>query len=288
MEDGKVDMINNFYKEIDKVLENNLILFILINLVIIFVFFLFNLSLLFAIALALVLDILFFIFKIFYNQYLFQIKKRSLEINLIDEVLKISSIPKKDIKLVFSKLINSNNKVISEEFLWAYKKIEKGHSLKDIFSILKKKYNSEILNRFLDLIIISVNTGSVSSEDYKNLAKTFLKSKELINDRKSLLLMQKYTIIFAGGLIVPGILGVIISLVKKLGSEVDLSLIGLNASTSLYSVAYYCSIIYIIEYVIISAIYLSLLEDESKNIIIYLILLLPVSLLIFFISKFLL
>ncbi|MCK9292509.1 MAG: type II secretion system F family protein [archaeon] len=281
-------MINKFFEETNKIIESNLVLFILINLVVIFIFYLFNLSILFSVALALALDILFIIFKIFYIQYQFQVRKKALEVGLIDEVLKISSIPKKDIKLVFSKLINSNNKIISEEFLWAYKKIEKGHSLKDIFSILKKKYNSEILNRFLDLIITSVNTGSVSSQDYKNLAKTFLKSKELINDRKSLLLMQKYTIIFAGGLIVPGILGVIISLVKKLGEDVDLTLIGLNASTSLYSVAYYCSIIYIIEYVIISSIYLSLLEDESKNIIIYLILLLPVSLLIFFVSKFLL
>ena len=281
-------MIEKIFKEIEVLIKRNLILLIFIDLLIILFFYFLNFKILTSIALALFIDILFFIFKIFYKRYLFQVSKKSLEDGLVDEILRISSIPKTDIKLIFLKLRNSKNKIISKEFKWAYKKIEKGHSVNSIFSILKDKYKSEILNRFIDLILISMNTGSVSSRDYKNLAKNFLKSKELINDRKSLLLMQKYTIIFAGGLIVPGILGVIISLVKKLGQNIDLSLIGLNASTSLYGVAYYCSIIYIIEYVIISSIYLSLLEDDSKNIIIYLTLLLPVSLLIFFISKLLL
>ncbi len=221
-----------------------------------------------------------------FNNYLFTVKRKKLETALVDEILRLSSLPRSnDLKAILSSLSNSRDKIVSKEFSNVYLKVKKGHNIKQLLVSLKNKYNSEILNQFLDLIVLSTTTGTVSLNDYKNIVKNFLKSKELIDERKSLLLMQKYTIVFAGGLIVPGILGVVISLVKKLSSSLDMTSLGMTTSSTLYSVSYYCSIIYIIEYVVISSIYLSLLEDNSKKSIIYTLILLPVSLLIFFIAK---
>jgi len=221
-----------------------------------------------------------------FNNYLFTVKRKKLETALVDEILRLSSLPRSnDLKAILSSLSNSRDKIVSKEFSNVYLKVKKGHNIKQLLVSLKNKYNSEILNQFLDLIVLSTTTGTVSLNDYKNIVKNFLKSKELIDERKSLLLMQKYTIVFAGGLIVPGILGVVISLVKKLSSSLDMASLGMTTSSTLYSVSYYCSIIYIIEYVVISSIYLSLLEDNSKKSIIYTLILLPVSLLIFFIAK---
>jgi hypothetical protein len=212
-------------------------------------------------------------------------RKKNLENGLIDELLRLSSTPRtNDLQLILGKLSESRNKIISDEFRNLKAKIERGHKPRELFEILKKKYNSEILNRFLELIYLSTTTGTVNVSDYKQVADNFLKSKQLIDERSSLLLMQKYTIIFAGGLIVPGILGIIIALVRKLGSTMDLGLLGLQTSIGLYQVSYYCAIVYILEYVVISSIYLSLLESESKKSLIYLVCLLPVSILIFFCS----
>jgi len=212
-------------------------------------------------------------------------RKKSLENGLVDELLKLSSAPKtNDLQIVLEKLSESRNKIISEEFSGLKAKIDRGHKPKEMFEILRNKYHSEILDRFLELVYLSTTAGTVSSSDYKQVADNFLKSKQLIDERSSLLLMQKYTIIFAGGLIVPGILGIVIALVEKLGSTMDLGLLGFQASTGLYQVSYYCAMIYILEYVLISSIYLALLESEPRKAFAYLVFLLPIGFLIFFCS----
>jgi len=222
-----------------------------------------------------------------FKDYFFSIKRKKLEEALIDDILRISGIVKSnDLKVILVKLASSKNNLISSEFSLVLNKINKGHKPKEIFKVLKEKYNSSFLSKFLDLLEYSIYTGTVTSHDFKNIVNDFLKSREIIDERRSVLLMQKYTIIFAGGLIVPGILGVVISLVKSLVGVVDISIIGLASSSSLYLVSYYCSIIYLVEYVIISSIYLSELEDNSKKFVVYLLFLLPVSLLIFFISSY--
>jgi len=218
-----------------------------------------------------------------FKKYYFSLEKKKLENALIDEILKLSSIPKSnDLKIILEKLSRSRNKIISENFEDVLRKIEKGHKPKEVFDILKRKYNSEILNRFLDLIYLSTTTGTISFSDYKSVADNFIKTKQVLDERNSNLLMQKYTILFASSLIVPGILGIVISLIKSLRTSIP-DAVG-TTGISLYSITYYCVIIYIIEYIIISSIYLSLLEDNRRKAIIYLVILLPVSLLIFFLS----
>jgi hypothetical protein len=226
-------------------------------------------------------------FYYLFGDYFFSLKRKKFEEALVDEILRISGFVKTtDLKVILVKLASSNNQLISQEFKLALNKINKGHTPKEVFKLLKNKYESTFLSNFLDLLEYSIFTGTVSSKDYKNLVKDFLRSRELFDERSSILLMQKYTILFAGGFIVPGILGVVISLVKSLTGVVDISVIGLTANYTLFTVSYYCSIIYLFEYVIISSIYLSQIENNSKKMWVYLCFLLPVSIIIFFISSY--
>jgi len=221
--------------------------------------------------------------KSLFNKYFFSLERRRLENALVDEILKLSSIPKSnDLKIILEKLSKSRNKIISYNFIDVLQKINKGHKPKEVFDILKRKYNSDILNRFLDLIHLSTTSGTITFTDYKNVADNFIKTKQVLDERHSNLLMQRYTIIFSSGLIVPGILGIVVSLIRSLRTSIPdaISTTGL----SLYSITFYCVIIYIIEFVLISSIYLSILEDNRRKAIIYLVILLPVSLLIFFLS----
>ena len=220
-----------------------------------------------------------FLFNGIFKKYKFLIKKQKLEIAIIDELMIISSYPKSnDLKNILKKLKFSKNNIISEEFSFVYDKINNGHNPRSVFEILKKKYESVILTRFLDLLLLSITTGVVSNKDYKKLATQFIESKELLSERESMLLMQKYTVLFAGGLIVPGILGVVISLINNLRSNVSLTTI----ASDVFVISYVCTIIYIIEYSIISGIYLGLIENSSRKSALYVIILLPLSLLLFF------
>jgi hypothetical protein len=235
-------------------------------------------------------NIIYYILEAILKKYFLSQKRKTLENALIDEVLLLASQPKaNDLKQILGKLSVSKHIIIEREFKQIQRKVEAGHNIRELFLALSKKYSSEILDRFLELLLNSVTTGTVSVADYRTFSSNFLKSKQLIDERASALLMQKYTIIFAGGLIVPGILGIVISLVKKLTSNLDFSLLQTIqgeaiASSGLFNVCYICSIVYIIEYIIISSIYLGMLESDLKKSIIYLLFILPIAIGIFFIS----
>jgi hypothetical protein len=213
------------------------------------------------------------------------ILKKDLENALTEEILKLTTISfTGDIKQIINHLSVSRNKTISKEFIILKKKIMQGHNINNLFESLKKKYSSDILDKFLNLILISYKTGTTSYNDFKNLVDEFLKSKQIMQERNSMLLMQRYTIIFSGTIIIPLILGVVISLVKKLQTTFDMSLLGFEINNRLFVVGYYCSIIYIIEYIIVSSIYLSTIDNNPKKFIVYLLVFLPVSLALFFLA----
>ncbi|MEI8364453.1 MAG: hypothetical protein WCF78_03275, partial [archaeon] len=66
------------------------------------------------------------------KKYYFSLEKKKLENALIDEILKLSSIPKSnDLKIILEKLSRSRNKIISDNFKDVLAKIEKGHKPKE-------------------------------------------------------------------------------------------------------------------------------------------------------------
>jgi hypothetical protein len=265
-------------------------LIIIFNILSIFVFIIYKINIFLSLIFLIVGNIIIILLNKLYCKYIIDLERKKIEYALLDEILVLSSQPRiNDLNQLLTKLSHSNNKLISKEFRIILHKIEEGHSVKDVLFVFSKKYNSEILDRFLDLLYGSITTGTTSVIDYRSFANNFLKSKQLIDERNSVLLIQKYTIIFAGCFIVPGILGIVISLVNKLIGNLDFSLIDastkLASNTMLFSTCYYCSIIYIIEYVFISSIYLSMLESDIKKTIIYIIFLMPISIIIFFLSS---
>ncbi|MFH0905732.1 MAG: type II secretion system F family protein [archaeon] len=262
-----------------------LVALIAANLIAIIILIILNLDIKLVFAITFCFDLLLVFLILSINQYSKSLIKKSLEDSILEEILKLTSLSKaSDIKLIIQKLKNSKNKYLSKEFKEISSKIEKGHNIKELFEILKSKYNSEILDSFLDLLISSRTSGTVRLEDYKRLSDNFIKNKNLIDERNSILLIQKYTIILAGALLVPAILGIVISLSKQLGSVSVISTLGFDINSNLFIIAYYCTIIYIIEYVIISSVYLAFLESNIKKTIIYLIILLPISLIIFLVA----
>lgn len=275
-------------KKIYNSLDLNLKILMCFNILCLIISFLFNLNLLNILLYLIIIDFLYILLIKILKSYKRSLLIKNIEDDLIKEILKISSYSNiYDIKAIINKLSRSENKIISLEFKNIKYKLKQGHNLESLFSILKKKYNSGILNRFLDLLTTLITIGTITNNDFKELVTNFINYKKIIDQRQSLLLMQKYTIILSSSFILPLVLGIVINLVKSLSSNINTSFFEFSINSNLFIVTNYCAIIYLLEFIIISSVYLGFLDNNSKKFIIYLIIQLPIALLIFFITKYL-
>jgi hypothetical protein len=275
-------------KKIYNSLDLNLKILMCFNILCLIISFLLNFNLLNILLYLIIIDFLYILLIKILKSYKRSLLIKNIEDDLIKEILKISSYSNiYDIKAIINKLSRSENKIISLEFKNIKYKLKQGHNLESLFSILKKKYNSGILNRFLDLLTTLITIGTITNNDFKELVTNFINYKKIIDQRQSLLLMQKYTIILSSSFILPLVLGIVINLVKSLSSNINTSFFEFSINSNLFIVTNYCAIIYLLEFIIISSVYLGFLDNNSKKFIIYLIIQLPIALLIFFITKYL-
>jgi hypothetical protein len=233
-----------------------------------------------------IINFIYYLILYLLKEYNCHLQKQELEKQLINNILSICSLENINLKLIIYKFANSKSKLISSEFSFIKSKLNQGHKIEELFKILRTKYKSNILNKFLDLLLISRTFGTTSNKDFKYLVENFIDSKNIIKQRESLLLLQKYTIFICSAIILPAIISIVIELVKNLSTSLDFSVFGFTISSNLFSIVYYCSLIYIFEYILISSFYLSFIEDNNSKFIVYLLILLPISIFIFFISKY--
>jgi hypothetical protein len=208
-----------------------------------------------------------------------------LEKDIVNEILRICSFNFVNIKLIINKLSNSDSKLISSEFNYIEIKLKKGFNLNDLLLTLKTKYDCLLFNKFLNLLLISNTSGTTSIDDFKNLMDNYLLVNNILKQRKSLLLMQKYTIVLCSALLLPAIISIVIGMVSSFSQNLDFSSFGFDINPGLFNVVYYCALIYIFENIVISSFYLSLLEDQKSKFIVYILILVPISIFVFFISR---
>ena len=102
------------------------------------------------------------------------------------------------------------------------------------------------------------------------------------------MLINKYTLILAGGLIVPAVLGLIVGLVSGMNFDSlgEMS-IGMEVveRQELLATASLATNIYLAEYALLSSFFLALQDGNKKNFWIYSLILLPTALIIFTVAK---
>jgi len=239
------------------------------------------------------LGVLFFFAPFFlnyiYQDIKFEKRKRKKE-DLLPDLLLEGSVFCDDTALM--KTIKSFSEqeipLLKDDFKRTYLEIKNGASIEEALERNKKLNKSEAYNRLLDLLLQGYSSGINISEALRELAEDLMETKAIIKERQAIMLVTKYTLLLASGIIVPAILGTVIGLVSGLGFETMSDLgIGLSLADrkNLFNTAVLGTTIYIFEYAILSSFFLAIQEGNKKQFWIYLIILIPSSTIAFFMAQ---
>lgn len=225
----------------------------------------------------------------FWQDFFFERRKRKKE-EMVVELLLEASVFYDNNSLIenIRKISETDIGLISRDFEKVYREINNGSSVVEALERMKKINKSRVIERIVDLFLHGYNSGANMSELLRECAEDLMENKAVNQERQAVMLVTKYTLILASGLIVPCILGVVIGLVNGLNFGAMGSLeIGLpmELRKELFSLAVLGTTIYVFEFAFLSSFFLAFQEGNKKNFWIYLIIILPTALICFFMAQ---
>lgn len=226
-----------------------------------------------------------FFLNYFIQAFKFETRKRKIEALIPDLLLQASMLPFKE---SFFETINYLSKCgygfLSIEFEKARKEIEGSASVEEALKNIAKRCMSKVVSRAMRLLIQGYNSGADMSSVFKETAEDLLKTNALMQERNAALIVEKYTLLFAGGLIVPMVLGLIVGMVSGFDFSVagELSF-GLNAEArkEIFQTALFANQVYLAIYALMASLFVANQEGNLKKAFLYALVLLPLSIAVY-------
>ncbi len=230
------------------------------------------------------------VFNYFLFDYLFEQKKTKLE-SFIPDMLLTASIfsTHNTIEEIISFIAKENYGLLSEEFSKAKNEISKGENIETALTNISKRINSPTLTRTINLLVWGYKSGVNTSELFNETAEDILETKAILNERNATTLIEKYTLLIAGGILVPLILGLIVKMVLNLNiPTIEGFELGLTQTKriALLNAALTSNQLYIIEFSFISSYFIALMEGNQKKVILYSLFLVPLSFIVYNLIQF--
>lgn len=220
---------------------------------------------------------------------IFEKRKRKKEEMLSDLLLEASVFcDNASMERTIAKMAEHDFPLLKEDFARAYNEIKNGASIEEALNRIKELNQSKAYSRVIDLFIQGYLSGAKLSDIMKETAEDLLQTRAIISERQAVMLVTKYTLLLAAGIIVPAVLGLIIGLVSGLNFDSlgDLSIgMGVEQRKEMLTNAIFGTTIYVFEYSIISSFFLALHEGNKKQFWVYLLFLLPAALASFSLAK---
>ncbi|MDO8624929.1 MAG: type II secretion system F family protein, partial [Candidatus Diapherotrites archaeon] len=216
-------------------------------------------------------------------------RRRQKEEAVCDVLLQASTFPTGTPTLVIlTNCARSDFGLLGLEFARAQDQLQKGASVEEALSDLAKRCDSRVVDWAVRLILLSYSTGTDLSTSFRQAAEDLLETQSILRERGASLLVEKYTILFAGGILVPVVLGLLSSMVGHLDwsafSQLDL---GTTAATRLdiRDAAVLGIQLYLVEYAVIAGLFVGNQEGNLRRGLLYATVLVPVGLIAFWLAK---
>jgi len=225
----------------------------------------------------------------FYKLYLFEARKKKIEDEVPDLLLLASSLPEKTrVEKLVSFMAETSEGPLGEEFKKAKSEIKAGVNLEAALENIKKRNKSLALNRAIDLLLNALNSGAKMNTVFRETAEDFIETNSILRERSANTTIEKYTLLLAGGIIVPLILGLLAGMVSGFNFS-SISELGIGISeaerNSIVEASLLGNLIYIVEYALIASAFVAFQEGGQKKTVLYAVLLVPISLIVYFIGK---
>lgn len=223
------------------------------------------------------------------QQYLSELNRAKLEALVPDLLLQASAFPS---GTGFGKIIAyfSDEKfgLLGGEFEKAKQEIEKGSTVPTALDNIGKRCKSKVVDRAVLLLKQGYNSGADMSNIFREAASDLIETNAILRERNAALVVEKYTLLLAGGLIVPLVLGLLVGMVSSMDfSAFELLDFGASVEekTALLQSTILANQIYIVEYSLIAAFFVASQEGKPKKALLYACFLLPVSVICFNAAK---
>jgi len=222
------------------------------------------------------------------RRYLEEKRNRQIEGHLVEAMYHSSSISSyTSFENILNSIAEADYGILSDEFRKAYNEIKNGESVDRALEKMGRRNGSAILKRAVSILVSGYRTGIDLSVALREVAEDAEKTMEIQRENIAAVTVEKFTILFAGGIIVPLILGTMLSLVSGL----DLSHLyefglGNSQNKDILSNANLGNQIYVALYSIMASVFVAYQENRIENSLIYVLFLLPASILLFNLAQY--
>lgn len=221
--------------------------------------------------------------KALFNAYFEERKKKKIEESMPDVLFQASLFSgSASMEKIMEFIAEAGLRFISDEFRQALNEVRKGASIEESLKGINERCRSQVVERVINLLVQGYRSGAEMNKVFKECAEDILSTQQIIKERNAAMLVERYTLFFAGGLLVPAVLGLIAGLVKRLDftglSSLDLGL-GNQLRGLLLENALLGNQVYIMEYALIASCFIALQENHLRKAVVYAVILMPSALL---------
>jgi Flp pilus assembly protein TadB len=209
-----------------------------------------------------------------WQERVFKDTTRMMERQSLDALLYWSALPATwSFERKLQELAAQTHAPLREEWDSIMRQVKNGSSVPESLQSLGRGRESVILSRVRQVLIQGYVSGTPLHEECARLATEGMARDSLRQEKESSLLIEKYTLLGAGGIVVPLILGLSTGMVENFAQELGNG--ALNPSLQL--AAGWGTRGYLFIYSIFASIFVGLIEGEGANAKVYITWLLPLS-----------
>ena len=175
---------------------------------------------------------------------------------------------------------------LAEEFGKARAQLGNGVPVDEALESMACSNDSRLLKRAIGLVLQGYRTGADMSDALRETAEEISGAAEVVREQAATTAIEKYTLLLAGGAIVPLVLGSLVSMVTSLNFA-GLSGLGFGPENpgELLASALLGSQFYIVEYAVLASLFVAYQENSIEKAFVYAAVLVPVSMALFLLAQ---